>query len=170
MSEATSEPGLRLRAPAESLDRRVRRLWRIQIALVTAAVVVVAGATAVVLAASAAAPVAWLAAAVAGVAVAGMLVAAVVPPIAFEAIRFEVTPLGLVVQSGWITRSLTIVPHSRIQSVRTTTDPLGRALGLATVEVRTAGSAVARIPGLDAARVESLRTELAAMAGTGLAT
>jgi membrane protein YdbS with pleckstrin-like domain len=100
----------------------------------------------------------------------GAAVAVVAPPIAYRTIRFEVTPLGLAVRTGWITETLTIVPHSRIQSVRTTTDPLQRSLGLATVEVRTAGSAVARVPGLDAGRVAALRSELAAMAGTGAAT
>jgi membrane protein YdbS with pleckstrin-like domain len=132
---------------------------------------VLAGAVGLVVAAMAAdPPVVPLAAALAGVAALGAVVALVAPPIAYRSVRFEVTPLGLLVQTGIVVRSLTIVPHSRIQSVQTTTDPLQRAMGLATVEVRTASSAFARVPGLDAARVDRLRDDLAAMAGTGEAT
>ena len=80
------------------------------------------------------------------------------------------TPLGLYVQRGWITRSWTIVPHSRIQAVETSSGPLERSLGLATVEVRTASAAAARIPGLDEGRIARLREALAALAGEGEAT
>lgn len=170
MSAPTNGPAGGIPHPAENLDPRVRTLWRLEVALATA-VLVVAGAAGLAVAAMAAdPPVRALAAALAGVAMVGAAVAVVAPPIAYRAVRFEVTPLGLLVQTGIVVRSLTIVPHSRIQSVQTTTDPLQRAMGLATVEVRTASSAVARVPGLDAARVDRLRDDLAAMAGTGEAT
>ena len=84
-------------------------------------------------------------------------VALVAPRIAYRFLRFEVTPLGLYVQRGWLTRSWTLVPHSRIQAVETSSGPLERALGLATVEVRTASAAAARIPGLDEGRIARLR-------------
>lgn len=166
-----SRPGdLHLRPPAESLDPRVRRLWRIRIAIgAVVAVALAAVAAAAWVAAADPAPV-WPVLVIASPAVAGALAAALAPPVAYRAIRFEVTPLGLAVRTGLIVHTLTIVPHARIQSVRTTTDPLQRALGLATVEVRTAGTAVARVPGLDAARVATLQADLAAHAGTGAAT
>ncbi|WP_217923361.1 PH domain-containing protein [Miltoncostaea oceani] len=170
MTDETTGGDLRLRPPAEALDPRVRRLWRAWIAISTVVAVAIAVVGVVIAAAVADPPAGLLAAVVAVVAVGGVVVAVVAPPIAYRVIRFEVTPLGLFVRTGWITETLTVVPHSRIQSVRTTTDPLQRSLGLATVEVRTAGSAVARIPGLDAGRVAALRSELAAMAGTGTAT
>jgi len=169
-SEATPQQALHLRTPAESLDPRVRRLWAIEIAL-TVLVVVVAGAVAVTVAAmTAEPPTAALAAGLGGLLAAGLAVAAVAPRVRYRFLRFEVTPLGLYVQRGWITRTWTIVPHNRIQTVETTSSPIGRALGIATVEVRTASSEAARIPGLDEARIAGLRDELAAAAGEGEAT
>lgn len=170
MDAPTTDGGLRLREPAESLDPRVRRLWRIEIAIATAVILVVAVVVVAVVMVKAEPAVAWIVLPPLAVVALGVAATVVVPALAHRAIRFEVTPLGLAVQGGWIVRSLTVVPHSRIQSVRTTTDPLQRAFGLATIEVRTAGSAVARIPGLDDERVAVLRSDLASMAGTGLAT
>ncbi|HOA88935.1 MAG TPA: PH domain-containing protein [Propioniciclava tarda] len=43
----------------------------------------------------------------------------------------------LVVRSGWLTRTTWVVPHARVQSVRTTTGPVRRKLGIATIEVHT---------------------------------
>lgn len=170
MTGATSGSATRLRPPTESLDPRVRRLWRIEIALAGVVLVLVGAAALAVAATAADPPVAILTAALVAVGVLVVAAAIVVPAVAYRAVRFEVTPVGLVVQSGLIVRTLTIVPHSRIQSVNTTTDPLQRALGLATVEVRTASTAVARLAGLDAGRVAHLREDLAAMAGAGDAT
>lgn len=167
---ARSDDDLRLGPLSETLDPRVRRLWAIQILLATA-VVAIAG-TAVLTAAALAGdpPVTLLAILLAALVAAGLAAAALVPRLAYRVVRFQVTPLGLAVQRGWITRSITIVPHARVQSVETSADPLQRALGLATVEVRTASSAVARLPGMDAARVAGLRADLASLAGEGQAT
>jgi membrane protein YdbS with pleckstrin-like domain len=170
VSAGATQRGLHLRAPAESLDPRVRRLWAIEIALTTLALGA-AGALALALAAlTADPPTGALAAALAGLVVAGLAAAVVAPRIRYRFLRFEVTPLGLYVQRGWLARSWTIVPHSRIQTVETTSSPLGRALGIATVEVRTAASEAARVPGLDEGRIARLRDELAAAAGHGEAT
>jgi membrane protein YdbS with pleckstrin-like domain len=170
MSTEATPQALHLRTPAESLDPRVRRLWAIEIAL-TVLVVAAAGAVALTIAAMTGdPPTAALAAGLAGLVVAGVALAAVAPRIRYRFLRFVVTPLGLFVQRGWITRTWTIVPHSRIQTVETTSSPIGRALGIATVEVRTASSEAARIPGLDEARIARLRDELAAAAGEGEAT
>lgn len=165
-----SDADPRLGPPSEMLDPRVRRLWAIQILLATA-VLALAGTGVLVLVALAADPPVVVPAAVLAAAVAtGVAAALLLPPLAYRVLRFEVTPLGLAVQRGWITRSITIVPHVRIQSVQTSSDPLERALGLATVEVRTASTAVARLPGMDAGRVAGLRADLAALAGKGEAT
>ena len=165
---APTEPWLR--PPAESLDPRVRRLWALQ-GLIAAAVVAALGIVALVVWSLAGdPPLAPLAAGLAGLV--GLVVAAalIAPGIAYRVLRFEVTPLGLYVQRGWITRSWTIVPHSRIQAVESSSGPLERALGLASVEVRTASAAAARIPGLDEDRIARLRHDLAALAGEGEAT
>jgi hypothetical protein len=165
---AHTEP--ELRPPAESLDPRVRRLWSLY-GLIATAVVVALGAAAIVAWAMAGdAPVAPLAAGLAGLAALGVAASLIGARIAYRFLRFEVTPLGLYVQRGWLTRSWTIVPHSRIQAVETSSGPLERALGLASVDVRTASAAAARIPGLDEARIARLREDLAALAGEGEAT
>jgi uncharacterized protein len=171
MSEpARSDGDLRLGPLSEMLDPRVRRLWAIQILLATAAVAIAGAAALTALAMAGDPPVALLAILLGVLVAAGIAAALLAPPLAYRVLRFQVTPLGLAVQRGWITRSITIVPHARIQSVQTSADPLERALGLATVEVRTASSAVARLPGMDAGRVAGLRADLASLAGEGQAT
>jgi membrane protein YdbS with pleckstrin-like domain len=161
-----------LRAPAERLDPRARLLWVADVALVTA-VVVVAGAAALIVAELLAEvpqpPLLW--GALVLVAAAGAAVAATVPAVLYRAYRWEVTPLGLYVRRGWIRRTWTVVPHSRIQSIETTIGPLHRLLGLAQVEVRTAsGEGGASVPGLSQDLVARLTAQLAAAAGEGDAT
>jgi uncharacterized protein len=168
MAAAQTEP--QLRPPAESLDPRVRRLWALQGLILTAVVVGVGAVVILVVAMAGDPPTAALAAGLAGLAAVGVAAALVGPRIAYRFLRFEVTPLGLYVQRGWLTRSWTIVPHSRIQTVESSSGPLERALGLASVEVRTASAAAVRIRGLDEARIARLREELAALAGEGEAT
>jgi len=148
----------------------VRRLWAVEIALTTLALGATGAVALVVAAMTADPPTVPLAAALAGVVGAGLVAGAVAPRVRYRFLRFEVTPLGLYVQRGWLTRTWTIVPHSRIQTVETTSSPLARALGIATVEVRTASSEAARVPGLDEARSARLRDELAEAAGEGEAT
>ena len=165
---AQTEP--RLRPPAESLDPRVRRLWALH-GLIATGVVTALGIAAIVIWSMAGdPPAAALAGGLAGLVALGVAASLIGPGIAYRFLRFEVTPLGLYVQRGWITRSWTIVPHSRIQAVETSSGPLERSLGLATVEVRTASAAAARIPGLDEGRIARLREDLAALAGEGEAT
>jgi uncharacterized protein len=148
----------------------VKRLWALH-GLIATGVVAVLGIVAIVVWSLAGdPPAAALAAGLAGLVALGVAASLVGARIAYRFLRLEVTPLGLYVQRGWITRSWTIVPHTRIQAVETTSGPLERALGLATVEVRTASAAAARIPGLDEGRIARLREDLAAMAGEGEAT
>lgn len=168
--EHASQAERQLRPPAESLDPRVRRLWALH-GLIATAVVAALGAVAIAVWAMAGdPPTAALAAGLAGLVALGVAAALIAPGIAYRFLRFEVTPLGLYVQRGWLTRSWTIVPHSRIQAVETSSGPLERMLGIASVEVRTASAAAARIPGLDEARIARLRDDLAALAGEGEAT
>lgn len=165
---AHTEP--QLRPPAESLDPRVRRLWAIQGLIVTAIVIAIGAAVTAVWSIAGDPPAAALWAGLAGLAAVGAAASLAGARVAYRFLRFEVTPLGLYVQRGWLTRSWTIVPHSRIQAVETSSGPLERALGLASVEVRTASAATARVPGLDEARIARLSEDLAALAGEGEAT
>jgi membrane protein YdbS with pleckstrin-like domain len=75
-------------------------------------------------------------------------------------------PDDLLVRHGLLYRRLSIVPYGRMQFVDVTAGPLERVLGLATVQLHTAGAATdARIPGLTAAEAARLRDRLAALGG-----
>lgn len=168
--EAVAQSAPHLRPPAESLDPRVRRLWALQGLIGTAVVAAIGTAAIVIWSLAGDPPLPWLVAGLVALVAIGVAADLIGPRIAYRYLRFEVTPLGLYVQKGWLTRSWTIVPHSRIQAVETSSGPLERRLGLATVEVRTASAAAARVPGLDEARIAQLREDLAALAGEGEAT
>ena len=161
----TGDAAAALRAPAESLDPRVRRLWTLRGLLATGLAAAMGAAVIVAWSLAGDPPLPALVAGLAGLVALGIAASLVAPGIAYRFMRFEVTPLGLYLQRGWWTRQWTIVPHSRIQAVETSSGPLERALGLETVEVRTASAAAARIPGLDEGRVARLRADLAALAG-----
>ncbi len=94
--------------------------------------------------------------------------AAFLPRARYRAWGFHLRPAGLLVRHGLVWRSVSVVPHARIQYVDTRRGPLERAFGLATVVVYTAGSrgAAVRIPGLDVADAEALRDRLAALGDT----
>jgi uncharacterized protein len=77
-----------------------------------------------------------------------------------------VADLGLYVASGWLWRRYQVVPHARVQTVDTTSGPLMRALGLASVEVRTASArGSTTIPGLTPEVADGVVGELARRAG-----
>jgi membrane protein YdbS with pleckstrin-like domain len=104
------------------------------------------------------------------VAVAGVAAAMTLPGLRYRVHRWEVTDLGLYTRRGWPTRVWTIVPHARIQTVDTSSGPLERRFGLATVQVRTASGEAVGVPGLSRELVAELTDELAARAGVGDAT
>ncbi|WP_343233485.1 PH domain-containing protein [Streptomonospora sp. PA3] len=68
---------------------------------------------------------------------------------------------------GLITRQLVVIPYGRMQVVDVTSDLLEQALGMATVQVRTAATtADTRIPGLRLDDAVQLRDRLAARSET----
>jgi uncharacterized protein len=70
----------------------------------------------------------------------------------------------LVIRRGVLVRRLTIVPYGRMQFVDVNQGPLGRALGVSTVQLHTAAAATdARIPFLPDAEAARLRDRLAAL-------
>jgi len=140
------------------LDPRVMKAWRV-------AWLVRAG-----LAAPAAVVLLLLGRGLVAVALAALMLAffaaaAFLPRASYRAWGFQLRPAGLLVRHGLLWRTVSVVPHARIQYVDTRRGPIERALGLATVVVYTAGSrgAAVRIPGLDAADAEALRDRLAAL-------
>lgn len=140
------------------LDPRVVKAWRTGW-LVTAGLFALAAAALLLLRR------APMAAAAGVVALAWLAAAAFLPRARYRAWGFQLRAAGLLVRRGVLWRSVSVVPHARIQYVDTRRGPLERALGLATVVVYTAGSrgAAVRIPGLDAGDAEALRDRLAAL-------
>jgi hypothetical protein len=76
--------------------------------------------------------------------------------------RYQVNGDEVLVRHGVLWKTERGIPRHRIQHVDVTSGPIDRHLGLAELSVFTAGSlgAVVKIPGLDAAEAERLRTEL----------
>ncbi|RBY87512.1 PH domain-containing protein [Blastococcus sp. TF02A-26] len=84
------------------------------------------------------------------------------PWIRFRVHRWEVTPEAVYALTGWLTRTWTLVPIARIQTVDVTRGVLQQAYGLATVAVLTASSqGTVRVPHLPAGVAEQVATDLA---------
>ena len=134
--------GPALRAPAHRVDPAARWLWALQGALLF---VVVGG---VVLGLSLMLPddtphgievtlavARWLL-------VPLLLVSVLVEPLwRYQVHRWEITADAVYTLEGWLSRTWTIVPVSRIQTVDTTRGPLQQLLGLTSVSIRTASHA-----------------------------
>lgn len=97
----------------------------------------------------------------------GALVHAVVavgvqPRLRYRVHRWEVTADAVYTQTGWLTRTWTLVPISRIQTVDVTRGVLQQLFGLSTVAVLTASSqATVQIPHLDADVARRVADDLA---------
>lgn len=103
------------------------------------------------------------------IAVGAVLLAAFLPPHQYDAWRFALRESDLYLRRGLLFRSVSIVPHARIQHVDTRHGPLDRWLGLSEVVVFTAGTrgAILTIPALGAQEAEHVRDRLAALSGAG---
>ena len=156
-----------LRAPAHSLDPRVRTYWLVEGLLAAAVLAALVIAGTVIAALVDAGTVAVLVGVLGGLAVTGAAVIAVlVPRVDYRHYRYEVTELGLYVAKGWLWRRHQVVPHARVQTVETTVGPLMRAFGLVSVDITTASSAGGlTIPGLAPDVADRLVQELALRAG-----
>ena len=70
----------------------------------------------------------------------------------------------LMVRRGVLVRRLSVIPYGRMQFIDVTAGPIERSLGLATVRMHTAAAASdARIPGLEREVAARLRDQLAAL-------
>lgn len=147
-------------AEPEQLDPRVELLWQINAALGWLIWIGLAAAALLIVDQSPA----WALV----VSLAALLYTMNVPPRRYRHFRFRVDAVDVRVAQGWLWRAESVVLHSRIQHVDTRQGPVERMMGLATVVVFTAGSvgAMVAIPGLAAARAESLRDELVRLSGT----
>jgi uncharacterized protein len=156
-----------LREPDTAPDPRVRTYWLVEnlIAAGFVAALVIAGG--VVAAMLEAGTVALLVGVLGGLLVLALVAFSVVGAgLDYRHFRYEVAELGLAVSSGWLWRRYQVVPHARVQTVDTTSNPLMRAFGLVSVEVTTASAAGGTsIPGLTPVVADRLVEELARRAG-----
>ncbi|WP_407706121.1 PH domain-containing protein [Streptomyces yaizuensis] len=137
---------VRLRAPANALDRRVVAWWTTRSLTVTTALAGVLAALGWLIGPART----WLAVLAAAVAALGLLVALAVPRWRYRVHRWEVTDEAVHVRSGAFWQEWRIAPMSRIQTVDTRQGPLERRFRLATVVVTTASSKGAvTVEGLD---------------------
>ncbi|MBM7051609.1 PH domain-containing protein [Rothia sp. ZJ1223] len=77
-------------------------------------------------------------------------------PLTYKRNGFTQLPALLLTRSGRFTRRLSIVPHSKIQSLEIEQGPLARRRALANITVQTAGGAFARVHNADAATARAL--------------
>lgn len=91
------------------------------------------------------------------------------PPLRYRAWGFTLRSGDLYLERGVLFRTVSIIPHSRIQHVDTQHGPIERWLVLASVVVYTAGTrgAILEIPALAAGQAEELRDRLVALSGRG---
>ncbi len=159
--------GPSLREPANQLDEKVIQLWTVQSLIATAvpAIIVTLIAGGIALRSGGLWHLLWIAPAV--LILGGVVGAILVPKFLYRFYRWEVTEIGMFVRDGWLFRTWTIVPHARIQTVDTSSGPIQRSFGLATVEVRTAAGEGVAIPGLSEDLVGQLTEDLAAKSGRG---
>ena len=75
--------------------------------------------------------------------------------------RFELSPAGVLVRSGFVTHAWALAENGRIELVSLDERPLDRLLGLARVDVHTAGGLLA-LPPLVRGEALALLAELAA--------
>ena len=168
-----SGAGRELRDPANRLSPRAQRYWFARAA--TLAVIVVGVQVAWLIHSSAGAGHAdgWHLPLLVVSAIIAVLYVGVMPPWRYRVHRWEVTPLAVYTQTGWIRRERRIAPLSRVQTVDTEQGAIARLFRLAKVTVTTASAAgPVVIDGLDATVAAQLVEQLteAAQAERGDAT
>lgn len=96
------------------------------------------------------------------VVVEGVVSIGVRPRLRYRVHRWEVTAEAVYTRTGWLSRTWTLVPVSRIQTVDVTRGVVQQLFGLASVAVLTASSqGTVRIPHLDAAVAARVADDLA---------
>jgi membrane protein YdbS with pleckstrin-like domain len=89
------------------------------------------------------------------------------PRLRYRVHRWEVTGEAVYTLTGWLTRTWTLVPVSRIQTVDVTRGVVQQVFGLASVAVLTASSqGTVRVPHLEADVARRVAEDLARRAET----
>ena len=147
----SSLPQAPVREPVWSLSRAAIRLWVVQGVIGTVVHGLVVAAFVLFVppdAGQAVEPARWTWAAL--VLCQAVVVIGVRPRLRFRVHRWEVTGEAVYTLTGWLTRTWTLVPVSRVQTVDVTRGVVQQLFGLATVVVLTASSqGTVRIPHLD---------------------
>jgi membrane protein YdbS with pleckstrin-like domain len=162
MSEMTTAPSP-VRDPAWSLSRSAIGLWVTEGAIGAAGLGIGTAAFLAFVPASMGGPVPmlrWVLPAL--VVLDAVLAIGVRPRLRYRVHRWEVTDDAVYTLTGWLTRTWTLVPISRIQTVDVTRGVLQQMFGLATVAVLTASSqGTVRVPHLPAAVARRVADDLA---------
>lgn len=143
--------------PTRQLDRRMVKVWRMQeaIALIVSSVVAVGLGLLV--------EEIWFWILCGAILLAQIVCLAILPRIRYRRWRYEVTTTDVLIRSGLIVVTTSIIPMVRVQHVETTQGPVLKHYGLASVTITTAGSSF-DIPGLAADEAETLRDQVAVLA------
>jgi len=136
VSEHTTNTALRLRPPAHRVSRRAIGYWTAMASI--SWIVVIGILTAIVVTSDD--PPAFLTVALVVACVVGPLHLIVMPQWRYRVHRWEVTGDAVYTLTGWLTRTWTLVPIARIQTVDVTRGVLQQLFGLSTVAVMTASS------------------------------
>ncbi|HSK47242.1 MAG TPA: PH domain-containing protein [Coriobacteriia bacterium] len=149
-------------APANQLDPRAKHVWRIYavIGSVVALITCLAFAVAMVLLGTR--TFVWLLPLIATVVIAVLWIGPSIE-IMYRRWRWDITDVGVRLQSGLIIVKRTVIPMARIQHVDTSQGPLLRAFGLSEVHVSTAAGAH-KIPKLADEDAATIRDRIAALA------
>ncbi len=143
--------------PTRQLDPRMVRVWRIHQAIALVSELVIAAASCLLV------PEFWMLVLWGCILVAQLVFLIAIPRISYRRWRYEVTTTDVLVRSGLIVVTTSVIPMVRVQHVETTQGPILKANGLASVTITTAGSKF-QIPGLATAEAETLRDQVAVLA------
>jgi len=149
--------------PAEHIDRRAVRAWRVAGAAGATITLVIATAVGFLIERLSGAW--WLVAIPFIIAIANaVIVVWIIPTVRWRQWRYAVTERDVDLKRGIVVITRTLVPMTRVQHVDTTQGPIMRHYGLATVIIATAAGAQ-EIPALSLEVAEALRDRIAALAG-----
>lgn len=108
----------------------------------------------------------WVYVALVGLAALAIPVRALYVRAAYRRWRFRLTETGVELVHGVLWRRSSAMPFHRLQQVDTAQGPIERALGLTSIQLRSAAATTdAAIPGIAPERVDDLRRDLLARAG-----
>jgi len=157
---STAPPPVRM--PAWSLSRSAIWLWVTQ-GLISSLVLGVAAAAFTVFVPDEGGPLPVLRWAVpAAAAVYAVVAVGIRPVFRYRVHRWEVTDEAVYTLTGWLTRTWTLVPIARIQTVDVTRGVLQQLFGLASVAVLTASSqGTVRVPNLELDVAQRMAEDLA---------